>query len=245
MAKKGSPKLSIIIPTFNEGKRLGRHLLYFLNFPGLAGFPAEIIFVDDASGDNTVELLRAVVGGCKSCRIICLSAHRGKGAAVREGMLTAQGEFRLFADADNSTPIEQALSLLSTAEEGYEVVVGSRYVAGSQILRSQPWWRVWGGRFLNLLIQLILLWGVRDTQCGFKLFTAEAAQQIFSRLTLPGFSFDIEALALARHLGYRIKEVPVKWRDEPRGLVKPWRDGVLFIRDLIKVRLSLLSGRYQ
>lgn len=238
------PKLSVVVPFFNEEKRLGRYLSVFLDFPGTVDFPTEMIFVDDGSSDSTASIIAKAIQGKKGFRLIRLPKNRGKGGAVKEGMLKAHGALRLFADADNATPIEQASLLLSKAGPG-KIVIGSRYKKGAQITKKQPVLRVLGSRFLNLLTRLVLLPGISDTQCGFKLFPAEVAERVFSRIQLEGFGFDLEVLAVGRHLGYVIEEVPVVWRDDPHSTVKPLRDGWRFVRNLVRIKIDLIKGVYQ
>ena len=238
------PKLSIVVPAYNEQKRLKRYLPAFLNFPRKVNFPVEVVFVDDGSLDSTAQIIEEAIKGKENFHLVRLPQNRGKGGAIKEGMLRARGEFRLFADADNATPIEQATRLLAEGRD-YEVVIASRYIKGARILRKQPLLRVLGGRFLNLLSRLVLLPGIADTQCGFKLLSAEAVKRIFPRTRLENFSFDLEVLAIAKSLGYRIKEVPVEWRDDPHGTVNPVRDGLRFLKDLLRIRISLARGEYQ
>jgi len=236
------PKLSVVVPAYNEEERLPKYLPVFLDFPQKVDFPVEVIFVDDGSLDATPQVIEEAIKGKEGFRLLRLP-HRGKGAAVREGMLRAKGEFRLFADADNATPIEQAPLLLSKSGEG-EGVIASRYQKGAKFLRKQPLLRLLGSRFLNWLTRLVLLPGVSDTQCGFKLFPAEVVERVFPRTRLRGFGFDLEVLAVARHLGYKIREIPVEWRDDPHSTVSPLRDGFRFIKDLAGIKFALMIGDY-
>ena len=238
------PKLSIVVPAYSEQKRLKRYLPAFLNFPKRVNFPVEVIFVDDGSPDSTAQIIEEAIKDKENFYLIRLPQNRGKGGAIKEGMLRARGEFRLFADADNATPIEQAIRLLAEGKN-HDVVIASRYIKGAKILRRQSVLRILGSRLLNLLVQLILLPGITDTQCGFKLFSAEAVERIFPRTRLENFNFDLEVLTIAKSLGYRIKEVPVEWRDDPHGTVNPVRDGLRFLKDLLRIRISLARGEYQ
>lgn len=238
------PKLSVVIPTYKETERLKRAMPAFLNFPQEVDFPVETIFVDDGSPDSTAQVIKEAIRSRRGFYLIELPENRGKGRAVKEGLLRARGEFRLFADADNSTPIGQAARFLAEGKD-YDVVIASRYIRGSKIRRRQPIFRVLGSRILNLLTRLVLLPGLTDTQCGFKIFSAKAVRRIFPLTYLDNFNFDLEVLAIARSLGYRIKEIPVEWEDHPRGTVRPVRDGFRLLKDLFKIRNRLARGEYQ
>lgn len=241
MSKKAV--FSVIIPAYKEEKRLPKNIGDFISFSKGYKYPVELIFVDDGSPDDTSKVIKKSIKGLKNARLIRLSENQGKGAAICAGMAAASGEFLLFADADNSTPIWQAKEFFEKADEK-TVLIGSRYVAGAHLQKRQPLFRVLGSRILNLLVQAILLPGVKDTQCGFKLFPKAVVEDILPKLRLRGFSFDLEMLAAAKHLGYRIKEVPVVWRDDPRSMVSPIRDGIKFVVDTIRIKVSLIGGRY-
>jgi len=238
------PFLSIVVPAYNEEDRLRKTLPEFLKFLAASKKPVEIIFVDDGSHDNTSEVIRKSIEGLKNARLIKIPVNRGKGAAIREGMLSARGDFVIFADADNSSSIWQAEKLLQAADEK-TVVIGSRYVPGSQIGIKQPLYRIIGSRIMNLLIRIILLPAIKDTQCGFKLFPQRAVGEIFPKIRLTRFSFDLEVLALAKALGYRIKEVPIEWEDNPHSTVDPVKDGLKLLRDAIRIKINLMKGDYK
>jgi dolichyl-phosphate beta-glucosyltransferase len=238
------PFLSIVIPAYNEESRLRKTLPEFLTFSADLKRPIELVFVDDGSLDSTFEVIQKAIKGLKNARLIKFPVNRGKGAAIREGMLSARGNFVIFADADNSTPIWQAEKLLEAADER-TVVIGSRYVSGSQIKIKQPFYRVVGSRFLNLIIRIILLPDIKDTQCGFKLFPQRAVAEIFPKLRLTRFSFDLEVLALTKAFGYRIKEIPIEWEDSPHSTVDPVKDGLKILRDAIRVKIHLMRGDYK
>ncbi len=210
-------ELSLIIPAFNEAQRIAPTLRRFHRF--LAARPAsfEILVVDDGSTDHTVALVAALADELPGLRVLCSPANRGKGHAVRLGMLAAGGRVRLFSDADGSTSIEELDALLLALAEGADVAIGSRYLAGSRVTRPQPWFRRAWSRLVNRVVQRTLLPGVADTHCGFKAFTAAAAAHIFGACTINGWSFDLEVLARARALGLRIREVPVRWENDERS----------------------------
>lgn len=210
-------ELSLIIPAFNEAQRIGPTLRRVHQF--LAARPAsfEILVVDDGSTDDTAVLVMALAAELPGLRVLCSQANRGKGHAVRQGMLTATGQVRLFSDADGSTPIEELDLLLQALAAGADIAVGSRYLAASRVTRPQPWRRRVWSRLVNRIVQRLLLPGVADTHCGFKAFTAAAATHTFAACTVDGWSFDLEVLARARAQGLRIREVPVRWEDDERS----------------------------
>jgi dolichyl-phosphate beta-glucosyltransferase len=199
----------------------------------------EVVVVDDGSRDGTAE--RAEAAGATVLRN---EGNRGKGFSVRRGMLAARGARRLMTDADLSTPIEELDRLSARMDEGYDVVIGSRAVAGARIEVHQPWYRENTGRLFNLFVRGLAVPGIADTQCGFKLFTAAAAREVFSAARLDGFSFDVEALYLARRKGYRIAEMPVRWRNDANTRVSLLR-GFLAFPDLLRIRANDWAGRYR
>lgn len=210
--------LSIIIPAYNEEKRLPgtlEKILEYLNHSDyLSGKEVEILVVDDGSKDKTVSVVEDFAKKDGRVKVIANQPNSGKGSVVRKGMLEAKGMWRLMTDADNSTPIDQVEKLLKVAEqEKLSVVIGSRYLRKDSIKIKQPWKRRVLSRASNLLIQALLLPGVKDTQCGFKLFSAEAVEKIFPYQSVNGWSFDVEILAIGRKLGYKEREVPVDWHD--------------------------------
>jgi dolichyl-phosphate beta-glucosyltransferase len=168
----------------------------------------------------------------------------GKGASVKKGALLAQGDCVAFSDADLSVPIEEISRIMPFLGSGYDVVVGSRALAESNILKRQPWFRQTMGKIFNLLIRMFVLKGIKDTQCGFKCFKAGAAQRIFSLIRLNGFSFDVEALYIARLLGYAIKEVPVTWVNRKDSRVRLFRDSSRMFADLFRIKFNALRGLY-
>jgi dolichyl-phosphate beta-glucosyltransferase len=234
-------KLSVVIPTYNEARRIGPSLRRVLDYLrtryGEGDF--EIIVVDDGSCDSTVGLIEQFRAQASELRLIRFPKNRGKGAAVRAGMLAATAEFVLFSDADLSTPIEQVEGALELLAGGTDVVIGSRALAGSRILVRQTLLRESLGRLFNRLIQTFLRIPFRDTQCGFKLFRREAARAVFQRARTDGFAFDVEAILLALQLGYVVREMPVRWINDPESRVTLVRHPVQMLADLWRIRRSL------
>jgi dolichyl-phosphate beta-glucosyltransferase len=228
-----------VVPAFNEAARLPRSLERIAAHLRGRGGTWEILVVDDGSSDQTAA--RAEAGGATVLRN---ETNQGKGYAVRRGMLAARGARRLMTDADLSTPIEELERLGARMDEGYDVVIGSRALPGARIEVRQPWFRENSGRLFNLFVRALAVPGVTDTQCGFKLFSAAAARDVFSAARLDGFSFDVEALFLARRKGYRIAEVPILWRNDAATRVSLVR-GFLAFPDLLRIRANAWTGRYR
>lgn len=238
-----NPYLSIIVPAYNEAERIPATLLDMDKRLEHAPYSYEILVVNDGSKDNTAEVVRNMAKAVKNLKLIDNTENKGKGGVVRQGMLLAKGVIRIFTDADNSTSIDQFDQTIPLFKEGYQVVVGSRAAKGAKLDPPEPWWRELIGKALNLLVQALLLPGIWDTQCGFKAFTAEAAQKVFEKSRLAGWGFDFEALALAKRMGYRIAQVPVHWVNDAKSHVKV-SGGVQFLRDLALVRIWLWTGKY-
>lgn len=230
------PTVSVVIPAYNEERRLEPTLekvdAFFSARPG--GY--EIIVVDDGSRDRTAACAAEFKPRQGRVRLLHNRRNRGKGASVRRGAAAARGETILFTDADLSTPIEDYPRLAAAAARGADAAIGSRAVRGANVAEPQPLYRTLMGKFFNLLVQLVLLPGLHDTQCGFKLFRRGAARRIFARQTIPGFGFDVEILYIARRLGLRIAEVPVEWRNSPASKVSPVRDSAQMFLDLFRTR---------
>jgi dolichyl-phosphate beta-glucosyltransferase len=239
------PRLSIVIPAYNEQRRLGPSLGLLRAYLRRARLQAEVLVVDDGSTDATASIVRGLARRWKALRLVPLGRNQGKGAAVRAGMLAARGGRILFTDADLSTPMDELPALMARLDGGADIAVGSRALNRSLVSVSQPLYRVLAGRSFNVLVQLLSVPGIQDTQCGFKLFTAPAAKRLFARQQVPRFGFDVEALFLARRAGYRIAEVPVHWVNSPETKVRPIRDGARAFLDLALIRLYDWQGRYR
>lgn len=236
--------LSIVIPAYNEEKRIHKILDSIVAYLETTKIEIETVIAIDASPDDTLRVAESYKTKISNLVIIDGKVNRGKGGAVQEGFKVAKGKYIIFADADNSTPIEQIDKLLPYVEK-YDVVIGSRYCKGGKLVIPQSFVRRAGGRALNIVIQALAVSGIRDTQCGFKLFSAKAAKEIFERLTIFNFSFDIEVLAIAKHLGYKVKEVGIVWYDDPHSTVSPIRDGLRMVRNAWTIRKNIIKGRYR
>jgi glycosyltransferase involved in cell wall biosynthesis len=232
------PDLSVVIPAYNEEGRLPPTLDRLRAYLGQGPLAHEIVVVDDGSRDKTSEVARA-----HGATVVRNDLNRGKGFAARRGMLLARGRRRLMTDADLSTPIEDLPRLMARLDEGYDVAIASRALPGSNVEVRQPAYREVMGRLFNVCVRVLAVPGLHDTQCGFKLFTAEAAEASFEPARLHGFSFDVETLFIARRRGCRIAEVPVTWRNDEASRVGPLNGFRAFL-DLGRIRINGWRGRY-
>ncbi len=237
--------ISIIIPAYNEEKRiiptLKEIIAYFLHTRDF-----EIVIVNDGSTDNTANVIREYIQeyNQKNIRLLDRKINKGKGKSVQEGILAAHGDPILYTDADLSTPIREYEKLKKYLGD-YDVIIGSRALPESQILVWQPWYRVFMGRCFNKIVRFLAVQKIHDTQCGFKLFTGEAARQLFSKQCLERFGFDVEILFLAQKRGYRIKEVPVEWINHSATKVRPIYDALQMFLDLLCIRWWWVMGKYK
>lgn len=238
-------RLSIVIPAYNEEKRLPKTLEEIDRYLKKQSYDCEILVVDNGSTDKTVEIVENFTNRIKGLKLIKGSASRGKGFAVRKGMLAAKGDFRIFSDADNSTPISQIEKMWPEFENGYDIVIGSRDVRGAVLDPPQSWIRnvILGEGFKFYRKLIVGLWGIQDTQCGFKFFTKKAAEEIFPKSRIDHFAFDPEILVIAEKSGYKIKEMPIYWKNDPDSRVK-FKSIINMALDLIKIRLNLIKGIY-
>ncbi len=237
------PYLSIIVPAYNEAERIPQTLLDMDRRLEHAEYSYEIIVVNDGSTDGTAEVVTRMMKALRHLKLIDRRENLGKGGTVREGMLAAAGAVRLFTDADNSTSIDQFDQMIPYFKDGYGVVIGSRTVRGAKLDPPEPLFRQIPGKLGNLEIQALLLPGIWDTQCGFKAFTEEASRKIFAVSRVKGWAFDVEVLALARRMGYRIKEVPVHWVNDARSHVKA-SSYLKFLAETLTIRWRLWRGEY-
>lgn len=237
------PFLSIVIPAYNEEKRIVPTLGKLLAYLRGRDFPAEVVVVDDGSSDATAALVRRHVGGEPPIHLIS-APHRGKGHAVKTGMLAARGSYRFLCDADLAMPIEEIQRFLPPTLEGVHVAVGSREAPGARRY-GEPRARHLMGRGFNLIARLLAVRSISDTQCGFKCFTAHAAEHLFTQQRLDGFGFDVEVLFIAQRSGLRVVEVPIDWYHQRESKVRPLRDTWAMLRDILVVRWNHVTRRYR
>lgn len=228
------PYLSIIIPAYNESKRIGATLDSINDFVARQSFQCEVIVVNDGSTDTTSDVVNTKIHSIPRTRLISSPVNQGKGASVKKGMHAAQGEFRVFMDADNSTSIEEAGKLLPYTKQGYDVVIGSRYINGSEIQIGQKAFRKSLAKIFRSIAHILVPLSVTDTQNGFKLFSKKAAEDLFPLIQSRRYCFDIELLLYAQELGFRIVEVPVVWRNDPKSNIKI-RHMFLMLFDLLQL----------
>jgi len=232
------PELSVVVPAYNESRRLPETLAVIKPYLNSLGASWELILVNDGSSDSTMELIRAEEGlDPGHLRGIDLQPNGGKGRAVAAGVAASQGAFVLISDADFSTPIDELTKLQAAIEGGSDVAIGSRAKRGSQVEISQPAHRVLMGKIFNLIVQLAVLPGFWDTQCGFKLWKGPVAREVFAEMKLDGnVAFDVEVLYRARRRGYRIAEIPVRWYDSIPSRISPLRHSAEALVDIARIR---------
>jgi len=238
--------LSVVIPAYNEGEGLGSALLAFDKYLSQQKYSYEIIVYNDGSSDGTAAVVKRFVQLVRNLRLIDNKQNHGKGYAVKKGMLMARGKYRLFTDADNSTSIEHLDKVWEHFEKGAEIVIGSRDskdAKGASQAVPQPFAKRLMGNLGNVLIQLLAVWGIWDTQCGFKIMTKEAAEDILTRCLVDRWSLDIEILAIAKRLGYKIGIIPVHWvnRTDSRVGIKGY---IRTFWDLFKIKYNLIIDKY-
>jgi dolichyl-phosphate beta-glucosyltransferase len=240
-------KYSIVIPAYNESERivatLDKVLAYIAGESEFAG-KTEVLVVNDGSRDNTAEIVKGYAAKYPAVRLIENPGNRGKGYSVRNGMTQAVGDIRLFSDADLSSPISEAPKLFAAIAAGNDVVIGSRWLDSRTQTERQSFFRQLIGRVFNLLLRIFLGVKEKDTQCGFKAFTARAADAIFPRQLIERWGFDPELIYLARRSGFKVAEVPVAWAHDTRSRLHPVRDGFKMGMDVLHVRWNALTGKY-
>ncbi len=253
-SQSAQPYLSVVVPAYNEMKNLKagalNEVITYLENKDLSW---ELVLSDDGSDDGTTEKLAKFADDHPQVKLV-ENPHRGKAPTVSSGMLAAQGQWRLFTDFDQSTPLSEIEKLLPYIKQDYEIIIGSRELEES-IRDEEPWYRHLMGRGFNILVQILALPGIRDTQCGFKLFSAKATQELFPALKVyhgqaertDAFTgaFDVELLFLARKKGYKIAEIPIEWHHRETDRVDPIKDSLRMLVDIIKIRLAQLTGAYR
>jgi len=236
--------LSVIIPAYNEERRLPKTLADVSSYLKSQSYLSEIIVVNGGSTDKTAEVVKDLESKIGNLKLIDLKVSPGKGYAVRQGILAAKGKYRVFTDADNSTSINQVEKMWPEFEKGYDIVIGSRDIKGAVLDPPQPSFRIFVGDIFRLLRQIICgLWEILDTQCGFKGFKKEAAEKILPKCRIDGFSFDPEVLLLAKKMGYKIKEIPIYWKNDLESKVK-FMSMIDMLIELLKIRWNFITRKY-
>ncbi len=233
-----APHLSIVVPAFNEQARIGASIARMVEYFDSQKYTYEVLVVDDGSTDATLGVVADKAAGHENVQSLHYNGNKGKGFAVRFGMVRATGDFVLFSDADLATPIEEVEKLEAAVRKGCDIAIGSRDVPGSKLIKHQSLFREFAGKLFNKCVQRVGVPGIHDTQCGFKLFTRAAAQNIFNRCQIDGFSFDVEVLYLGRQLGYSIAEVPIVWEHKDGSKVRPLQDGYKMLRTLFVIKAT-------
>lgn len=235
--------LSVVIPAYNEAKRLPHTLHAVLAYLRKQSYTWEVAVVDDGSRDSTADQVRAIMKTEPQLKLLQYGRNHGKGFAVRHGLQHVSGQYRLFMDADNSTSLDHFGKFLPDLQAGYNIVIGSRDVPGAQVEIHQAWWKERLGDLGNVWIRFWAVPGIYDTQAGFKVFSAQAVEAVFPYLTLDGWAFDVEALAVAQQRGLRIAERPIRWLNDPDSKVK---GGAYFnvLLEVVRVRLNIWRGLY-
>ena len=235
-------ELSIVIPALNEERRLPQAIQKLTCYLDAQSIRAEVLIVENGSTDRTPAIADESALQDARFRALHLPA-RGKGGAVRSGVLASQGQIVVFCDADFSMPVEEISALYAAIANGADVAIASREAPGAKRI-GEPWRRHLMGRVFNALVRVLAVPGISDTQCGFKAFARGPARDLFNRQILNGWAFDVEVLFLARRAGYRIREVPVTWRYDASSRVRPVHDTIAMLRELLVIRWNHLAGRY-
>jgi len=236
------PLLSIIIPAHDEEQRLPSSLDAVLEFLHSQSYESEIVVVENGSSDRTAQIGQEYAARHPEIRVI-QEPHAGKGLAVRRGMLAAKGDFRFICDADLSMPIEEVNHFLPPQAPDFDIAIASREIPGA-VRYDEPHYRHLIGRAFNLLVRVVALPGLQDTQCGFKCFSASAAEELFPQQTIGGWTFDVEVLFIARKRGLRVIEIPINWYFNAGSRVRILRDSTTMFTDLFRIRLNNLKGMY-
>jgi len=234
-------KISLVIPAYNEEKLIVSSIKNILTYMIKNKYNFEVIVVDDGSKDKTKEKVRSIKD--KHVKLLSYKPNKGKGHAVKTGMLAAKGDLLLFLDADLSTPIEEIEKVIPQIKT-YDVVIASRALKESKIKVHQPFYRELIGKVFNKMVQLLAVWGIKDTQCGFKMFTRKAANIIFKRQRIYGWAFDVELLFIAKKYHLKIKEMPVTWINEGDSRVSPIKSSIQMFLQILRINLNNIRGYY-
>ncbi len=233
--------ISIVIPAYNEAERIRPTIETIHDYFSKKTQSFDIIVINDGSRDNTANIVLDLAKMIRKVTLLDSSINQGKGSSARKGMIHATHDLILLTDADLSTPIDEFEKLVPWMRKGYDIVIGSRGMKESEIILRQPWHRRMMGKAFNFLVRTLIVNDFRDTQCGFKLFRHGVAARIFRASKINGFAFDVEVLFIAKKMGYKTKEVPVRWIDSPRSRVNPLRDPVKMLLDLLRVKFLHIS----
>lgn len=242
--ESGGGLVSVVIPAYNEQRRIGGACRAVREYFRQMMRPCEILVVNDGSTDATGEIIREMSSEFDNLRRIDIPVNRGKGLSVKTGVLSSRGDTILVTDADLSTPITEVSKLFKCLENGYDLAIGSRGLRVSLVSKHQPFWREYSGKIFNVIMRCMLPLQIRDTQCGFKLFRGDAARDIFRRQTVDGFCFDAEILLIGQEMGFRIIEVPVVWYNSDHTTVRFSREAVRMFSDLVRIRRNERMGLY-
>ena len=236
--------LSLIIPAYNEERRLKDSLSKIIRYFSVKEYKFEIIIVDDGSGDTTNDVVKSYMQLYPNLHLIRNEQNRGKGYSVKTGVMNSVGKYIFFSDADLSAPIEEIECLLRYLEDGIDIVIGSRALDDSKILVKQGWFRNRLGKMFGILVRSLVVPGIMDSQCGFKGFKGEAAKKVFSLQQINGFSFDAEILFIARKYGFIINEIPVQWANSDGSKLNPFFDSTKMLFEVFKIKWNDLRGIY-
>jgi dolichyl-phosphate beta-glucosyltransferase len=232
--------MSIVIPAYNEEKRIKNSLSEACAFLNDSGMDYEVVVVDDGSSDGTSRIVESMASFSPKVRLVRYEKNKGKGHALRTGVLVTTGDFVLVMDADLSTPMEELGKLMPYLAQGeFDVAIGSRALALSDIIRKQPWWRRGMGKMFNRIVKVLVIGDFSDTQCGFKLFRGGVARNLFGEAKIDRFAYDVEILARAKKKGYGIQEVPIRWINSPESRVDPLKDSLRMLIDLVRIRVAV------
>ncbi len=243
--KPALPKFSIVIPAYNEHRRIGETLRRILDYLHEQQWDAEVVVVDDGSRDDTAQIISGFAAQNPAIRLVSNPGNQGKGYSVRNGMLNARGQYLLFTDADLSSPISEAPKLFAALDAGADVAIGSRWLDPSLQFQRQPLKRRIYSRAFNLYLRIFLGLPYRDTQCGFKAFTRRAAEAIFPLQQITRWGFDPEILYIARKLKLKVAEVPVIWGHDERSTIHPVKDGLRMGTEVLNVLANIVKGKYE
>lgn len=236
--------LSVVIPAFNEEPRIPRTLKEISTYLRASFREYEIIVVDDGSSDGTASVVKGLCRELPRITLISYPANAGKGFATKKGVLSSSGGLVLTCDADMSTPIREYERLVPFIRDHCDIAIGSRGLKESELVVRQPWYRELMGKTFNLFVRALVFGGIRDTQCGFKLFRGDVARRLFKDSIINGFAFDVEILFLARRSGYKVQEVPIQWLNSPNSRVRIMSDPLKMFLELFRIRVNRLLGRY-